>query len=88
MNRVLRWSVKIIELLMLWSGAFAVGEGLRSLVHHLENQPAGDARLYDTPFGRVLCARKEVTNCGVNLSDCADAMIYECLTNIRGDDKP
>lgn len=42
-------------------------------------------RVYDTRFGRVLCASANVSACGVNLSKCHDAKDYLCLTDVRGE---
>lgn len=46
---------------------------------------ADAGRVYDTRFGRVLCAREYVSACGVNLSQCHDAKDYLCLIDVRGE---
>ncbi len=46
--------------------------------------PPRDAVQYNVKaYGDVLCANKERTSCGMRLSNCADAMVYECVTDFR-----
>lgn len=40
-------------------------------------------RVYQVPFGRVLCGEMQVVRCGVHLSKCADTYEYRCLQNVR-----
>ncbi len=46
--------------------------------------PTRDATRYNVKaYGDVLCASRERTECGMRLSNCADAMVYECVTDFR-----
>ncbi len=46
--------------------------------------PTRDAVQYNVKaYGDVLCASRERTECGMRLSNCADAMVYECVTDFR-----
>ncbi len=49
---------------------------------------ARDATRYNVKaYGDVLCANLEHTKCGVRLSNCADAMVYECVSDFRYEQK-
>lgn len=44
-------------------------------------------RAYYMYFGGIWCARREITPCGVRLSDCADSNIYECMNNVHWEEE-
>lgn len=49
-------------------------------------RPVNQETIYELPFGRVLCAERTITDCGVTLRKCHDARIYTCMHNVRFED--
>lgn len=47
------------------------------------SKPPESGRVFQTSYGRVLCAEMWSQACGVALSHCHDANEYRCLQNVR-----
>lgn len=57
------------------------------LENRLAKQPPDETeRVYQISYGRTVCAKMERTACGIRLSNCTDARVYECMTNVFFED--
>lgn len=44
-------------------------------------------RVYYTRSGGVYCSNRILTPCGYRLTKCSDTMVYECVTDLKYEDK-